>query len=112
MAAGRLPTSSGARRSAATRNACTAGARSARRPGALAGTAAARHLTDGSFPGAYKVTPTGVAVARFRRAVPMARWQAGAANLLFGGRHEPRKGLLDLLKAYRILRKRGCNCRL
>ncbi len=28
------------------------------------------------------------------------------------GRHEPRKGLLDLLKAYRILRKTGCHCRL
>jgi phosphatidylinositol alpha-mannosyltransferase len=42
----------------------------------------------------------------------MARWQDGTANILFVGRHEPRKGLLDLLKAYRILRKTGCNCRL
>jgi phosphatidylinositol alpha-mannosyltransferase len=28
------------------------------------------------------------------------------------GRFEPRKGLLELLKAYRILRKTGCDCRL
>ena len=28
------------------------------------------------------------------------------------GRFEPRKGLLELLKAYRILRKTGCECRL
>ena len=45
-------------------------------------------------------------------AVPIARWQDGTQNLLFVGRHEPRKGLLDLLKAYRILRKTGCTCRL
>ena len=34
------------------------------------------------------------------------------SNLLFVGRFEPRKGLLELLKAYRILRKTGCDCRL
>ena len=28
------------------------------------------------------------------------------------GRFESRKGLLDLLKAYRILRQTGCQCRL
>ena len=32
--------------------------------------------------------------------------------MLFVGRHEPRKGVLDLLKAHRILRKTGCDCRL
>src|SRR5204863_5817763 len=32
--------------------------------------------------------------------------------ILFVGRFEPRKGLLDLMKAYRILRKTGCECRL
>jgi phosphatidylinositol alpha-mannosyltransferase len=44
--------------------------------------------------------------------VPIARWKDGKRNLLFVGRHEPRKGLLELLKAYRILRKTGCDCRL
>jgi phosphatidylinositol alpha-mannosyltransferase len=44
--------------------------------------------------------------------VPIARWQDGTRNVLFVGRHEPRKGLLELLKAYRILRKTGCDCRL
>jgi phosphatidylinositol alpha-mannosyltransferase len=74
--------------------------------------AAARHFIDRFFPGDYKVIPNGVDVARFRDAVPIARWQDGTSNILFVGRHEPRKGLLDLLKAHRILRKTGCNCRL
>jgi len=80
--------------------------------GRIAVSAAARHFIDRYFPGDYKVIPNGVDVARYRRAVPIARWQDGVHNLLFVGRHEPRKGLLELLKAYRILRKTGCNCRL
>jgi phosphatidylinositol alpha-mannosyltransferase len=80
--------------------------------GRIAVSAAARHFIDRYFPGDYKVIPNGVDVARFRRAVPISRWQDGTRNLLFVGRHEPRKGLLDLLKAYRILRKTGCECRL
>jgi phosphatidyl-myo-inositol alpha-mannosyltransferase len=80
--------------------------------GRIAVSAAARHFIDRFFPGDYKVIPNGVDVARFRDAVPIARWQDGTSNILFVGRHEPRKGLLDLLKAYRILRKTGCNCRL
>ena len=80
--------------------------------GRIAVSAAARHFIDRYFPGDYKVIPNGVDVDRFRRAVPIARWQDGRHNLLFVGRHEPRKGLLDLLKAYRILRQTGCRCRL
>ncbi len=80
--------------------------------GRIAVSAAARHFIDRYFPGDYKVIPNGVDVAKYRRAVPLARWHDGVHNLLFVGRHEPRKGLLDLLKAYRILRKTGCNCRL
>jgi phosphatidylinositol alpha-mannosyltransferase len=74
--------------------------------------AAARHFIDRYFPGDYRVIPNGVDIGRFERAVPIARWQDGTKNILFVGRFESRKGLLDLLKAYRILRKTGCRCRL
>ncbi|HEY0442853.1 MAG TPA: glycosyltransferase family 4 protein [Candidatus Limnocylindrales bacterium] len=80
--------------------------------GRIAVSAAARHFIDRFFPGDYKVIPNGVDVDRYRKAVPLARWQDGNRNLLFVGRHEPRKGLVDLLKAFRILRKTGCECRL
>jgi phosphatidylinositol alpha-mannosyltransferase len=80
--------------------------------GRIAVSGAAKHFIDRYFPGEYKVIPNGVDVERFQRAVPIARWQDGASNLLFVGRFEPRKGLLELLKAYRILRKAGCECRL
>jgi phosphatidylinositol alpha-mannosyltransferase len=80
--------------------------------GRIAVSAAARHFIDRYFPGDYKVIPNGVDVDFYRRAVPIARWQDGTYNLLFVGRHEPRKGLLDLLKAYRLLRKSGIRCRL
>ena len=88
------------------------GAYAERLHGRIAVSAAARHFIDRYFPGDYKVIPNGVDVERFRRAVPIARWQDGTANILFVGRFEPRKGVLDLLQAYRILRKTGCNCRL
>jgi phosphatidylinositol alpha-mannosyltransferase len=80
--------------------------------GRIAVSAAARHFIDRFFPGDYKVIPNGVDVDRFRKAVPLARWQDGTRNVLFVGRLEPRKGLLELLKAFRILRKTGCDCRL
>ncbi len=80
--------------------------------GRIAVSAAARHFIDRYFPGHYKVIPNGVDVERFQRSVPLARWQDGTRNILFVGRFEPRKGLLDLLKGYRILRKTGCECRL
>ena len=80
--------------------------------GRIAVSAAARHFIDRYFPGDYRIIPNGVDLTRFDRAVPIARWQDGTRNLLFVGRHEPRKGLLDLLKAYRLLRKTGCDCRL
>ena len=80
--------------------------------GRIAVSAVARHFIDRFFPGDYKVIPNGVDIGRFDRAVPIAKWQDGTKNILFVGRFEPRKGLLDLLKAYRILRKTGCNCRL
>jgi phosphatidylinositol alpha-mannosyltransferase len=88
------------------------GAYADRLHGRIAVSAAARHFIDRFFPGDYKVIPNGVDVDRYRRAVPLARWQDGTRNLLFVGRHEPRKGLIELLKAFRILRKTGCDCRL
>jgi phosphatidyl-myo-inositol alpha-mannosyltransferase len=84
----------------------------ARLHGRIAVSAAARHFIDRFFPGDYKVIPNGVDVQRFATAVPIARWQDGTPNVLFVGRHEPRKGLLDLLKAHRILRKTGTDSRL
>ena len=80
--------------------------------GRIAVSAAARHFIDRFFPGDYKVIPNGVDIARFANAVPIARWQDGTPNVLFVGRHEPRKGLLDLLKAHRMLRKTGTESRL
>jgi phosphatidylinositol alpha-mannosyltransferase len=80
--------------------------------GRIAVSGAAKHFIERYFPGEYKVIPNGVDIDRFQRAVPLARWQDGPSNILFVGRFEPRKGLLDLLKAYRILKKAGCDCRL
>ena len=80
--------------------------------GRIAVSAAARHFIDRYFPGDYKVIPNGVDIDRIGQAVPIARWQDGTPNLLFVGRHEPRKGLLTLLKAYRLLRLDGTRCRL
>jgi phosphatidyl-myo-inositol alpha-mannosyltransferase len=80
--------------------------------GRIAVSAAARHFIDRYFPGDYKVIPNGVDLERFARAVPVARWQDDRQNILFVGRFEPRKGVLDLLKSYRMLRKTGCHCRL
>jgi len=84
----------------------------ARLHGRVAVSAAARHFIDRFFPGDYKVIPNGVDVPRYANAVPIARWQDGIPNVLFVGRHEPRKGLLDLLKAQRLLRKSGYGTRL
>jgi phosphatidylinositol alpha-mannosyltransferase len=80
--------------------------------GRIAVSAAARHFVDRFFPGDYKVIPNGVDVGRFRRAVPVARWQDGTPNILFVGRLEDRKGLPDLLKAFRLIRKSGLEARL
>jgi phosphatidylinositol alpha-mannosyltransferase len=88
------------------------GGYAARLHGRIAVSAAARHFIDRFFPGDYKVIPNGVDVPRFANAVPVARWQDGTPNVLFVGRMEPRKGLLDLLKAHRILRRTGSGNRL
>jgi phosphatidylinositol alpha-mannosyltransferase len=73
--------------------------------GRIAVSAAARHFIDRFFPGDYKVIPNGVDIDRYRRAVPIARWQDGTRNLLFVGRHEPRKGVGVLLDAFEGLER-------
>ena len=80
--------------------------------GRIAVSAAARHFADRFFPGDFKVIPNGVDVGRYQRAVPIARWQDGGPNVLFVGRLEDRKGLPHLLKAFRLIRKGGVECRL
>ncbi len=80
--------------------------------GRIAVSAAARHFIDRYFPGDYRVIPNGVDAERYGRAVPLARWQDGTPNILFVGRFEPRKGVLDLLKAYRQVRRDGVGARL
>jgi phosphatidylinositol alpha-mannosyltransferase len=80
--------------------------------GRIAVSAAARHFVDRFFPGDYKVISNGVDIGRYQRAVPVARWQDGCPNILFVGRLEDRKGLPHLLKAFRLVRKGGAECRL
>jgi phosphatidylinositol alpha-mannosyltransferase len=80
--------------------------------GRIAVSVAARYFIDRYFPGDYKVIPNGVEVERFANARPFERWRDGTPNLLFVGRFEDRKGLLHLLKAYRLLRREGRRCRL
>ena len=80
--------------------------------GRIAVSAAARHFIDRYFPGDYKVIPNGVDLRRFQNVQPFARYRDGTPNILFVGRFESRKGLTYLLKAYRVLKKRGYDCRL
>ncbi|HEV8516428.1 MAG TPA: glycosyltransferase family 4 protein [Candidatus Limnocylindrales bacterium] len=80
--------------------------------GRICVSAAARHFINRYFPGDYKVIPNGVDLTRYANAQPTERWRDGTRNILFVGRFEERKGLLHLLKAYRVLRKAGCDCRL
>jgi len=80
--------------------------------GRIAVSAAARHFIDRYFPGDYKVIPNGVDLRRYQDVPPVARYRDGTLNIFFVGRFESRKGVMYLLKAYRVLRKRGYNCRL
>ena len=88
-------------------------ARFARRlHGRIAVSAVARHFIDRYFPGDYKVIPNGVDIDKLANAKPIARYRDGTLNILFIGRFESRKGAMYLLKAFRVLRKRGYNIRL
>ena len=88
-------------------------ARFARRlHGRIAVSAVARHFIDRYFPGDYKVIPNGVDIDKLANAKPIARYRDGTLNILFIGRFESRKGAMYLLKAFRVLQKRGYNVRL
>ena len=80
--------------------------------GRIAVSAAARHFIDRYFEGDYKVIPNGVDLRRYQDVPPFARYRDGTANLLFVGRFEERKGLIHLLKAFRVLKEQGEDCRL
>jgi phosphatidylinositol alpha-mannosyltransferase len=80
--------------------------------GRIAVSAAARHFIDRYFPADYKVIPNGVDLRRYRDVPPFARYRDGTANILFVGRFEERKGLIHLLKAFRVLKEQGWDARL
>lgn len=74
----------------------------------LAVSQAAREYVTRHFPTEMEILPNGVDVDRFRPDLPRdLRFDDGIPNLLFVGRHDPRKGLLDLLAACRILAREG-----
>ena len=74
----------------------------------LAVSAAARDYVTRHFPGEVEVVPNGVDLERFRPGLPRdPGFDGGVPNILFVGRHDPRKGLPDLLAACRILAREG-----
>jgi len=80
--------------------------------GRIAVSGAARHFISRYFPGDYVIIPNGVDLDRFANAQPYEELRDGTLNILFVGRLEQRKGLIDLLKAYNRLRKRRTDARL
>lgn len=69
---------------------------------------AAREYVTRHFPGEVEILPNGVDVDRFRPGLPREpRYDPAVPIILFVGRHDPRKGLPDLLAACRILAREG-----
>jgi phosphatidylinositol alpha-mannosyltransferase len=74
----------------------------------LAVSEAAREYVTRHFPGNVEIVPNGVDVDRFRPGLARdPRFDDAVPNILFVGRHDPRKGLPDLLSACRILAREG-----
>jgi phosphatidylinositol alpha-mannosyltransferase len=80
--------------------------------GRIAVSGAARHFIGRYFPGEYRIIPNGVDIERYASAEPIDELRDGTLNILFVGRLEERKGLINLLKAYHRLRKRHVDARL
>jgi phosphatidyl-myo-inositol alpha-mannosyltransferase len=79
----------------------------------LAVSVPAREYIARQFPGPVEVVPNGVDVERFRPGLPrLERFDDGVPNILFVGRHDPRKGLPDLMEAAQILAREGLDFRL
>ena len=68
--------------------------------------------STGSSPATTRSSPTASTSRAMRTPSRSPAGRTGRPNILFVGRHEPRKGLLHLLKAQRILRKAGYGTRL
>lgn len=65
------------------------------------------------FPGNYRIIPNGVNVKRFSPKNPLLeKYADGKTNLLFVGRHDPRKGIKYLYKAMDIVLEKNQNVRL
>ena len=73
--------------------------------GKIAVSLAASKLIAPHFPGYYNIIPNGVDVERFSAPCePLPELDDGMTNILFLGRHEKRKGLRYLLRAYEQVR--------
>ena len=65
------------------------------------------------FPGPVDILPNGVNLDRFRPGLRrLERFDDGTPNILFVGRHDPRKGLPELMQACRALAQDGARFRL
>lgn len=66
-----------------------------------------------NFQGLREIIPNGVDLERFNtRVLPIEQWRDGFFNILFVGRIEKRKGLIYLLRAFQILKRRYTSSRL
>jgi phosphatidylinositol alpha-mannosyltransferase len=80
---------------------------------ALAVSEAARSCVLRHFPGPVDILPNGVNRDRFRPGLKrLERFEDGTPNILFVGRHDPRKGLPELMAACRALAQNAVPFRL
>lgn len=81
--------------------------------GVIAVSTVAKKFSEEILKDRLVIIPNGVDLSRFTKKAPkLPKFQDGKLNILFVGRLTKRKGLLYLLKAFRILRKKYPNIRL